>query len=99
MNQLRAAGIYALGILLALDCLANLLARGSFSETLSARAHRLREEKHSAWGWTADKIDAGFFWQEAHCKAQFDREQAHGGAWGALHAWAQSYWRKGERNA
>jgi hypothetical protein len=89
MNRLRALGIYALGILLAVDCLANMLARGSFHETLSARAHRLREQKHRAWGWTAGFVDALFFWQDGHCKTQFKREQKHGGAWGALHAWAQ----------
>lgn len=80
--------IRSLGILLFVDCLANMLCRGSFSETLSARAHRLREEKHSAWGWTADKIDVLFFWQDEHCRTQFEREKAHGGAWGALEAWA-----------
>lgn len=81
--------IYILGgPLLALDCLVNLLCRGSFSETLSARAHRLREQRHRVWGWTADFVDALFFWQDGHCQAQFEREQRHGGAWGALHAWA-----------
>lgn len=94
MNQLRALGIYALGILLFVDCFANLLARGSFSETLSARAHRLREQKHRVWGWTANFVDALFFWQDEHCKTQFEREQKHGGAWGALHAWALSHWTK-----
>jgi hypothetical protein len=66
-----------------LDCLLNMLVGGSFSETLSARAHRLREEKHPM-GWTADAIDRLFFWQDGHCKAQFEREARAGGAWKAL---------------
>jgi hypothetical protein len=65
-----------------LDCALNLLLGGSFSETLSARAHRLREEKHPM-GWTASAIDRLFFWQDGHCQAQFERERA-GGAWKAL---------------
>jgi hypothetical protein len=73
-----------LAVLVFIDCLLNMAARGSFNETLSARAHRLREEKHSAWGWTADVIDKGFFWQKEHCKSQFLRERTAGSAWKAL---------------
>jgi hypothetical protein len=65
------------------DCLLNMLARGSFNETLSARAHRLREQKHRVWGWTADVVDTLFFWQTDHCREQFKREQAAGGVWKA----------------
>jgi len=36
-------------------------------ETLSARAHRMREKKQPYWNWTANFIDKLFFWQEAHC--------------------------------
>jgi hypothetical protein len=51
------------------------------------QAVRLREQKHHAWGWTADVIDALFFWQANHCREQFDREKAAGGVW---KAWAAS---------
>jgi putative chitinase len=53
----------------------------------AAARDRLREQKHHAWGWTADVIDALFFWQANHCREQFDREKAAGGVW---KAWAAS---------
>lgn len=69
------------------DCFLNMLARGSFHETLSARAHRLRVQKHKYWGWTADAIDAVFrlFGVEDHCRKQWDVEQKFGSVW---KAWA-----------
>ena len=96
--MITALLIYGLGgPLLFVDCLLNMLARGSFSETLSARAHRLRYQTHPVWGWTADAIDKLFFWQEHHCQTQFWRERNYGGAWRALHAWAQSHVNTGVR--
>jgi hypothetical protein len=76
----------AIALLLFLDCFTNMLMRGSFSETLSARAHRLREEKHHAWGWTAGVIDFLFFWEPDHCRQQYEREKAGDGVWNALRA-------------
>lgn len=60
--------------LLWLDCLFNALLGGSSTETLSSRAHRMREKGQPVWGWTADAIDALFFWQPGHCAAQWRRE-------------------------
>jgi hypothetical protein len=72
--------------LLFVDCFINMLFRGSFHESLSARAHRLRYEEHPVWGWTAGFIDALFFWQRAHCQTQYWRERQYGGAWKAWRA-------------
>ena len=60
--------------LLRLDCLFNAILGGSSTETLSSRAHRMREKGQPVWGWTADAIDALFFWQPGHCEAQWRRE-------------------------
>lgn len=65
------------------DCALNVILRGSFNETLSARAHRLRVQAHKYWGWTADAIDAFFVWDPNHCRSQFELEQKHGGVWKA----------------
>lgn len=51
-------------ILIAIDQLINTLIGGKADETLSARAHRMREKKQRVWGWTADAIDLLFFWQK-----------------------------------
>lgn len=65
--------LWALNLLIALDQLANCLLRGDPDETLSARAHRMREKKQRYWGWLANAIDALFFWQRAprHCERAY----------------------------
>lgn len=45
----------------------NVLLGGYADETLSARAHRMRVKKQKYWGWTANAIDAMFFWESGHC--------------------------------
>ena len=50
-------------VLIAVDQLLNAALGGHADETLSARAHRMREKKHRYWGWTAGAIDRLFFWQ------------------------------------
>ena len=62
-------------LLVLLDRAINALLGGSFHETLSARAHRLDVRDHPYWGWTARFINALFFWQDDHCKAQWEYEQ------------------------
>lgn len=53
---------------------------GMADETLSARAHRMREKKQKYWGWTANAIDLLFFWQKDeqgnrnHCKTSYESE-------------------------
>lgn len=57
-------------ILLALDQMANVLLGGYADETLSVRAHRMREKKQKYWGWTANAIDFVFstlFREKNHC--------------------------------
>ena len=54
-------------VLIAIDQLVNTLLGGMADETLSARAHRMREKRHRYWGWTANAIDRLFFWQRQHC--------------------------------
>lgn len=63
-----------LEILIAIDQLINTLVGGRADETLSARAHRMREKKHKWWGWTARAIDMLFFWQDGHCKQAYESE-------------------------
>lgn len=76
---------YLLLPLLLLDCAINWLLKGSFNETLSARADRIREKRQPVWGWTADAIDFLFFWTDDHCHQQRLREEKFGGTW---KAWA-----------
>ena len=52
---------------IAFDQLLNALIGGMADETLSARAHRMREKQHRYWGWTAGAIDLLLFWQDQHC--------------------------------
>ncbi len=52
----------------------NVLLGGMADETLSARAHRMREKRHRYWGWTAGAIDKLFFWQTAHCLESYESE-------------------------
>lgn len=67
-------------LLIAIDQVLNTLLGGLADETLSARAHRMREKKQKYWGWTANAIDALFFWQKDsqgvrnHCKASYETE-------------------------
>lgn len=61
--------------LVLLDRAVNALLGGSFYETLSARAHRSAAKDHPYWGWTAGFINALFFWEPDHCKAQWEYEQ------------------------
>lgn len=61
-------------ILIAIDQLANALLGGHADETLSARAHRMREKNHRYWGWTAGAIDWLFFWQADHCQQSYESE-------------------------
>jgi chloramphenicol 3-O-phosphotransferase len=44
---------------------------GQPDETLSARAHRVREQ-HPGWAKWINRI---FFWQTDHCRASFEAEQ------------------------
>lgn len=68
----------AIRVLLWLDCLVNAILGGLIKETLSSRAHRMRVKGHRYWGWTADAIDALFFFQPDHCRKQYWREVADG---------------------
>jgi hypothetical protein len=65
---------WLLNLAIALDQLINALLRGEPDETLSSRAHRMRERGQPYWGWTADVIDALFFWQPGHCAAAWRSE-------------------------
>jgi len=64
----------AIALLLWIDRVVNVLLGGTYRETLSSRAHRMRVKKHPYWGWTADAIDWLFFWELDHCAAQWRRE-------------------------
>lgn len=66
---------WPLRFLLWLDRTINVLIGGSFNETLSARAHRMDVKDHPYWGWTAGFIDTLFFWQDGHCRKQWEYEQ------------------------
>lgn len=67
---------YLLNFLIALDQLANSLLAGAPDETLSSRAHRMRQKKQRYWGWTANAIDTLFFWQPDHCRLSYEQEVA-----------------------
>jgi len=60
-------------VLIALDQLLNALLGGMADETLSARAHRLRNS-NIFWMILRGVINALFFWQEDHCKESFEAE-------------------------
>lgn len=47
-----------LRLLVLLDCVVNFLLRGEITETLSARAHRMREKHQPYWWRLADFIDS-----------------------------------------
>lgn len=76
---------YLLLPFLFVDCLVNRLLWGSFNETLSARAYRMREKHQPYTWWLADLIDTLFFWNDDHCHQQWLEEQKYGGTW---KAWA-----------
>ena len=61
-------------ILIGIDQLANTIAGGYADETLSSRAHRMRQKGQNCWRWTAGFIDMLFFWQAGHCFAAYKRE-------------------------
>jgi len=63
-----------LQIAIAFDQLLNAILGGMADETLSARAHRMRAKGQRYWGWTANSIDALFFWQPGHCKLSHEDE-------------------------
>lgn len=65
---------YLLQNAIALDQQINALLGGHADETLSARAHRMREKGHKHWGWTASAIDKVFFWQISHCRSSYESE-------------------------
>ena len=44
-------------ILIGIDQLTNAIAGGYADETLSSRAHRMRQKGQTYWRWTADFID------------------------------------------
>lgn len=61
--------------LLWLDRAVNGLTGGSFHRTLSARAHLTARNGHKYWGWTERFINQLFFWDENHCKNQWEQEE------------------------
>lgn len=65
--MLDAIKNYFFQLALCIDQGANALTGGFADETLSSRAHRMREKGQPVWGWTAAFIDALFFWQKDHC--------------------------------
>ena len=73
----RVLGL-VLGLLIGLDCLANLLTGGTIKETLSSRAHRMRRKGQPYWGWTANAIDKLFIFQAEHCRRQYELEVSKG---------------------
>lgn len=66
-----------LNALVWLDRLINWMLGGSFYETLSARAHRADAKNQPYWGWTASFINLLFFWEEDHCRKQWEQEQIY----------------------
>ena len=65
---------YLMQNLIALDQQLNAILGGMADETLSARAHRMREKKQEYWGWTANFIDFIFFWEKDHCFMAYQYE-------------------------
>ena len=63
-------------VAIAIDQLLNTCLGGMADETLSARAHRMREKGQRYWGWTAGAIDRLFFWQPGHCRLAWKAEVA-----------------------
>lgn len=65
---------YLLSVGIAIDQLINALIGGAPDETLSSRAHRMREKGQPVWGWTADAIDVLFWCQDGHCEQSYQSE-------------------------
>lgn len=66
---------YFFAVLIAIDQLANALLAGAPDETLSSRAHRMREKGQPVWGWTARAIDAMFYvFERDHCRKAWESE-------------------------
>lgn len=62
---------------IAVDQLLNTLLGGAPDETLSSRAHRMREKKQRFWGWTANAIDVVFYILASeiqHCRKSYEAE-------------------------
>jgi hypothetical protein len=59
-----------------IDRCVNVLLGGQYDETLSGRAWRMKLKRQPYWWWTADAIDALFFWQVDHCRVQHEAEYA-----------------------
>lgn len=73
---------YLLQIAIAFDQLINTIIPGGWAdETLSSRAYRMRSKNQRYWGWTANVIDAMFFFQKEHCYnswlEEVNRQQSH----------------------
>jgi hypothetical protein len=66
-KQRTPVGQYCFNLAVAFDRLLNALSGGSHDETLSSRAHRMRDEGRPYWSAFAWLIDTGFFWQDDHC--------------------------------
>lgn len=67
---------YLFQVAVGVDRAINAALGGSADETLSSRAHRMREKGQPVWGWAADAIDAAFFWQHEHCRQSNEYETA-----------------------
>lgn len=75
MTALRAVWAWLAQIAIAFDQQLNTLIPGGWAdETLSSRAHRMRQKRQRVWGWTAWAIDKLFFWQRAHCAQAYADE-------------------------
>ena len=63
---------YVIQVLVAVDQLANAVLGGWADETLSSRAHRLRDKK--LWFVVEKVINALFFLQKDHCLMAYEAE-------------------------
>ena len=62
-------------LFISVDQVLNALLLGFADETLSSRAHRMREKRQPYFWWLATVIDFLFFWQDDHCKAAYELER------------------------
>lgn len=85
---MRSLKFLLLTLLIAADCAGNVLLRGSWRNTISARAWIERER--TGWGMARRWIDWGAlcpaFNDLDHCQRQAEREIKYGSVWAAL--WA-----------
>ncbi len=65
---------YLLNNLISWDQALNTLLGGYPDETISSRAWRCRDSNWF-WGYARKAIDAGFFWQQQHCRASYLAEK------------------------